>query len=150
LTKIKATLARELNWSVSQRSGVNSFHSNGKGFRRSKLPGTRVISQEQLTAEQRQHVQQFCQASPDLALAYALSQDFISLLTQQKAEELSDWFRRAKQSQVAELMSLAKSMQQDSSAIAAACSLPWSQRASRRAGESSQMCEKANVWESSI
>jgi transposase len=86
-----------------------------------------VISQEQLTAEQRQHIQQFCQASPDLALAYALSQDFISLLTQQKAEELSNWFRRAKQSQIAELMSLAKSMQQDSSAIAAACSLPWSQ-----------------------
>jgi hypothetical protein len=70
-----------------------------------------------LTAEQRQHVQQFCQASPDLALAYALSQDFISLLTQQKAEELSDWFRRAKQSQVAELISLAKSMQQDSTLI---------------------------------
>jgi hypothetical protein len=37
-----------------------------------------------------------CQACPDLALAYALSQDFISLLTQQKAEELSDWFRRVK------------------------------------------------------
>ena len=49
------------------------------------------------------------------------------MLTQQKAEELSDWFRRAKQSHVAELISLAKSMQQDSSAIAAACSLPWNQ-----------------------
>jgi len=39
-----------------------------------------------------------CQACPDLALAYSLSQERNEILTQQKAEELSDWFRRVKQS----------------------------------------------------
>jgi transposase len=86
-----------------------------------------VIDKEQLTAEQCRHIEQFCQASPELALAYELSQDFLHILTQQKADELSNWFRRAKESHIAELKSLAKSMQQDALAIAAACSLPWSQ-----------------------
>ncbi len=86
-----------------------------------------VMSKDHLTAEQRRHTEEFCQSSPDLALAYELSQDFLHILTHQQANELNNWFRRAKQSHVAELISLAKSMQQDASAISAACSLPWSQ-----------------------
>ena len=86
-----------------------------------------VMSKDQLSTEQRRHVEQFCQASPDLALAYELSQDFIDILAQQKADKLDNWFKRAKQSHVTELISLAKSMQQDASAIVAACSLPWNQ-----------------------
>jgi transposase len=139
--KHKATLAHELNSNGSRPSGGrillfpilgplkqwSRLHSSGKAFRRSKPPGTRVMNKEPLTAEQRQYVEQFCQASPDLALAYELSQDFIKTLAQQKADELSNWFKRARQSHVTELMSLAKSMQQDASAIATACSLPWSQ-----------------------
>jgi transposase len=86
-----------------------------------------VKSRDQLTPQQRRQTEEFCQASPDLALAYELSQDFLQILTHHKANELSNWFRRAKQSHVAELISLAKSMQQDASAIACACSLPWNQ-----------------------
>jgi len=86
-----------------------------------------VMNKEQLTPEQCRYVEEFCQASPDLALAYTLSQDFIDILAHQKADELSNWFRRAKESHLAELKSLAKSMQQDGAAILAACSLPWSQ-----------------------
>lgn len=68
-----------------------------------------------------------CQASQDLALAYELSQDFARILKEQKAHELNDWLRRARNCQVIELRSLAKSMQQDYAAIFAACSQPWSQ-----------------------
>lgn len=68
-----------------------------------------------------------CQASQDLALAYELSQDFIGILKEQKAHELNDWLRRARNCRVAELRSIAKSMQQDYTAIFAACSQPWSQ-----------------------
>ena len=87
----------------------------------------RVKSRDQLTAQQRRYTEEFCQASPDLALAYELSQDFLHILTHHASDELSNWFQRAKQSHIAELISLAKSMQQDASAVAAACSLPWNQ-----------------------
>src|SRR2546430_10094635 len=108
--KHKATLAHGLNSNGSRPSGGrillfpilgplkqrSRLRSNGKEFRRSKPPGTRVMNQEQLTAEQRQYVEQFCQASPDLALAYELSQEFMKILAQKKADELSNWFKDRK------------------------------------------------------
>jgi transposase len=67
-----------------------------------------------------------CQASEELSIAYALSQDFVGLLKERKAQALKDWLRRAKGSTIAEVKSVAKSMQQDYAAIYAACSQPWS------------------------
>jgi transposase len=86
-----------------------------------------VLAKERLTTEQQQEIEGMCQASHDLALAYELSQDFIGILKEQKAHELNDWLRRARNCQVTELRSIAKSMQQDYAAIFAACSQPWSQ-----------------------
>ena len=85
------------------------------------------MSKERLTAEQCQQIESMNQSSPDLALAYDLSQDFLRILRERKAGELPDWFRRAEESQLTELRSLAKGMQQDSAAIATACTLPWNQ-----------------------
>lgn len=86
-----------------------------------------VMNKERLTAEQQRYLEHVCQVSPDLALAYELSQDFLHLFREQKAEGLNTWLRQAKESRVAEIRSLAKSMQQDYAAVAAACSLPWNQ-----------------------
>ncbi len=85
------------------------------------------MSEERLTAEQRRYLAHLCQVSPELALAYELSQDFLQILAERKASELTQWLERAKESRIAELRSLAKSMQQDRAAITAACSLPWNQ-----------------------
>ena len=82
---------------------------------------------KKLTATQQRQLEQMCQASEDLSTAYELSQDFLSILRERKAQNLKDWIRAAKSSHVTELKSFAKSVQQDYEAISAACSLPWSQ-----------------------
>ena len=86
-----------------------------------------VLSKEKLTATQQRQLEQMCQASQDLSSAYELSQDFLGMLRERRAQDLKDWIRAAKSSQVTELTSFAKSVQQDYAAISAACSLPWSQ-----------------------
>ncbi len=86
-----------------------------------------VLPKEKLTATQQRQLEEMCQASEDLSTAYELSQDFLSILRERKAQNLNDWIRAAKSSHVTELTSFAKSVQQDYSAISAACSLPWSQ-----------------------
>jgi len=86
-----------------------------------------VLSKEKLTATQQRQLEQICQASEDLSSAYELSQDFLGMLRERRAQDLKDWIRAAKSSQVTELTRFAKSVQQDYAAISAACSLPWSQ-----------------------
>src|SRR5438067_1013464 len=68
-----------------------------------------------------------CQASEELSRAYELSQDFLGLLKERKAHQLKEWISAATSSPIAELKGFAKSVQQDYSAVSAACSLPWSQ-----------------------
>jgi transposase len=86
-----------------------------------------VLPKEKLTAQQQRQLNQMCQASEELSTAYALSREFLGLLKERRAYELKDWIREAKNSEVTELKSFAKSVQQDYAAIYAACSLPWSQ-----------------------
>jgi len=86
-----------------------------------------VLSKEKLTAQQQQQVEQMCQASEELSLAYELSQDFIGMLKERKLQALQDWLGRAKSSTISELKSIAKGRQQDYAAIEAACSQSWSQ-----------------------
>lgn len=86
-----------------------------------------VIDQVQLTVEQQGQVEQCSQASEELARAYRLCQRFAEILRERKAEDLMEWLRCARASQIPELQGLAKSMQQDYRAIYAACSQPWSQ-----------------------
>ncbi len=86
-----------------------------------------VLPKEKLTPDQQRQLDQMCQGSRDLSTAYELSQDFLGMLKERRAQELKGWIRAAKSSQVTELKSFAKSVQQDDAAISAACSLPWSQ-----------------------
>jgi transposase len=86
-----------------------------------------VLLKEKLTAAHQRQVEQMCQASEELSVAYELSQEFVELFKGRKAPALQDWLRRAKESQISELGSLAKSLQQDSAAVEAACSQPWNQ-----------------------
>jgi transposase len=86
-----------------------------------------VLPQEKLTANQQRQLEQMCQGSRELSTAYELSQDFLGILRERRAQDLKEWIKAAKSSQVTELKRFAKSVQQDYEAISAACSLPWSQ-----------------------
>jgi transposase len=86
-----------------------------------------VLPKEKLTPAKLRQLEQMCQGSRDLSTAYELSQDFLGMLRERRAQDLKDWIRAAKSSQVTELKRFAKSVQQDYAAIYAACSLPWSQ-----------------------
>jgi transposase len=84
-----------------------------------------VLPKEKLTPTQQRQLEQICQASEDLFSAYELSQAFLSILRDRRAQDLKEWITAAKISHVAELKRFAKSVQQDYSAISAACALPW-------------------------
>ncbi len=86
-----------------------------------------MLPKEKLTAQQQRQLEHMCQGSRDLSSAYGLSQDFLGILRERRAQDLMAWIKAAKGSQVTELISFAKSVQQDYAAIYAACSLPWSQ-----------------------
>ena len=86
-----------------------------------------VLPKEKLTPAQQRQLEQMCHGSRELSSAYELSQDFLGMLRERRAQDLKDWIKAAKSSHVTELKSFAKSVQQDYSAIYAACSLPWSQ-----------------------
>lgn len=85
-----------------------------------------ILPPEQLTVVQRQQVEQICQSSSELRAAYLLSQEFVMLLKERQAETLDEWLKRAKESQVTELLSFVNGIHRDYAAVRAACSLPWS------------------------
>lgn len=85
-----------------------------------------ILPPEKLTARQKQRLEQMCQASSDLFIAYHLSQDFVTLLKERQAETLNEWLKCAKASRVAELARFAHGMYRDYAAVYAACSRPES------------------------
>ena len=86
-----------------------------------------VLPPEKLSAHQQRQLEQMCQVSEELSTAYELSQAFLSILKERRAQALKEWIKAATSSHIPELKSFAKSVQQDYAAISAACSLPWSQ-----------------------
>lgn len=80
---------------------------------------------EKLTATKLHHLEQLCQHE-DLKLASTLAQEFRQMLKERQAEQLPDWLKRAKASQIPELKSFALGISRDYAAVSAAFSLPWS------------------------
>jgi transposase len=58
--------------------------------------------------------------------AYHLSQAFVSMLAEQRAQDLDDWLLQAKQSGVRELKSFAQGIRRDYAAVKAAFASKWS------------------------
>ncbi len=85
-----------------------------------------ILPPEKLTVVQRQQLEQLCQASDELCTLYLLSQEFVTMLKQRRAEALDEWLRQAKESHVAELKSFANGILRDYAAVYAACSRPES------------------------
>src|SRR6266536_3096810 len=85
-----------------------------------------ILPPEKLTAKQKQQLEQMCQASSDIFIAYHVSQDFVTLLKERQAETLNEWLKCAKASRVAELARLVNGIYRDYAAVYAACSRPES------------------------
>jgi transposase len=85
-----------------------------------------ILPSEKQTAVQQQQIEHICQGSEELRSVYLLSQEFMMLLRERQAEALDSWLKRAKESQVTELISFVNGISRDYAAVRAACSLPWS------------------------
>jgi transposase len=85
-----------------------------------------VCQQAKLDEKQRQHVEQIRAAHCDLDTAYQLSQAFVTMLTEHRAQDLDDWLIQAKQSGIRELKSFAQGIRRDYAAVRAAFTSPWS------------------------
>jgi len=85
-----------------------------------------MLPPEKQTAVQQQQVEYICQASEELRTAYLLSQEFVALLKERQVEALDGWLKRAKKSQVTELLSFVNGISRDYAAVRAAFSLAFS------------------------
>jgi len=79
-----------------------------------------------LDEQQRSLVERLRTAHPDLETAYHLSQAFVSMLAEHRAQDLDDWLLQAKQSGVRELKSFAQGIRRDYAAVKAAFASKWS------------------------
>jgi transposase len=85
-----------------------------------------VCQSAKLDEKQRKFVEQIRMAHPDLDIAYQLSQTFVLMLTEHRAQDLDDWLLQAKQSGIRELKSFAQGIRHDYAAVKAAFSSEWS------------------------
>jgi hypothetical protein len=85
-----------------------------------------VCRPQKLTERQRQQLAIVCQAGSDFQDVYALAQEFVTMVTQHKAEGFEAWLQRAEHSGIASLKGLAKGLRRDAAAVTAALTLPWS------------------------
>jgi len=77
-----------------------------------------------LEGKQRQQVEQIRAAHSDLDSAYALTQEFVSMLAEHRDMDLDGWLARGKHSGIKELKSFAHGIQRDYAAVRAAFTRP--------------------------
>lgn len=82
---------------------------------------------EELNETEQAYRQALCQASPPIALAQGLADDFARLVRTHAAADLNDWLLAARRSRIPELVSFASGILRDFAAVAAALTLPQSQ-----------------------
>lgn len=79
-----------------------------------------------LDEKQRQQVEQIRAAHGDLNSAYALTQEFVSMLAEHRDMDLDGWLAGAKHSGIKELKSFAHGIQRDYAAVRATFTSEWS------------------------
>jgi transposase len=85
-----------------------------------------VCQPAKLDEKQCQHVEQIRAAHRDLDTAYQLSQAFVTMLAEHRAQDLDGWLIQAKQSGIRELKSFAQGIRRDYAAVRAAFTSEWS------------------------
>ena len=85
-----------------------------------------VCKPADLKLEQKAALEQMCQASSEISVAYDLAQGFANMVREHKAEPLTTWLENAKNCCLNELHSFANGIQRDLAAVTAGLSSPWS------------------------
>jgi len=86
-----------------------------------------VCQPDELDRTQQNELALIRQVSPSAETAYRLAQGFMQMIREHTGEQLDTWLSSAEASQVPELKSFAKGVQQDKAAVFAGLTLPWSQ-----------------------
>ncbi|GLV55838.1 hypothetical protein KDH_26820 [Dictyobacter sp. S3.2.2.5] len=81
---------------------------------------------EKLDEQDRRYVSQLREAHPDLEKVYQLAQKFVSMLSEQRGEDLDEWLATAEQSDIAELKRFVSGVRRDYVAVHAAFFSKWS------------------------
>ncbi len=85
------------------------------------------VSQKNTLDEKHQKlVEQIRAAHDDLDRAYALTQEFVSMLAEHRDKDLDDWLAQAKHRGIKELKSFANGIQRDYAAVRASFTSQWS------------------------
>jgi transposase len=85
-----------------------------------------VRQPEELDQTQQAELALIRQASPSAETAYCLAQAFMQMIRERTGHQLDAWLIEAEASQLPELQSFARGIQQDKSAVLAGLTLPWS------------------------
>ena len=104
-----------------------------------------VCQPDRLDEKQRRQVEQIRAAHHDLDSAYQLSQAFVSMLAEHRAQDLDGWLIQARQSGIRELKSFAQGIRRDYAAVRAAFTSRLLSRAGRSASELLETAETAHV-----
>jgi transposase len=85
-----------------------------------------VKPKEKLTEDDKRALERMKEADEKVAQAYTLSQRFTGMVRERQPEALLPWLEDAGKSRISALVSFAKGIKQDLSAVTNALSLPWS------------------------
>jgi len=78
------------------------------------------------TPENTHHLEQLCQASPELALAHQLATSFRIMINEHQHDQLDTWLQQAGHCPLAEFQAFAESLSRDKAAVAMALQSSWS------------------------
>jgi transposase len=84
-----------------------------------------VCHQDHLTERQQNQVETVCLADLDFQQLYALTQNFVTIMTQQKADDFEAWLQRTECCLFPALKGFVKGLQQDYAAVSAAVTPLW-------------------------
>jgi transposase len=112
--------------SVSASSALPPKPSPKRRMSPSRASWLCMCQSDKLDEQQRKLVAQLRAAHPDLETAYQLSQAFVSMLSEHRAQDLDDWLLQARQSGISELKSFAQGIRRDYAAVKAAFTSKWS------------------------
>jgi len=85
-----------------------------------------VLNPDDLSSEDAAYLEALCQASDRIAVAYALAQRFVAMVTNRQVDALDTWLADAQESSVSRLKTFAEGLRKDYDAIRAALEFPWS------------------------
>ena len=83
------------------------------------------MNPDALSSEDAAYLEALCQAAERIAVAYALAQRFVAMVTTRQVDALDTWLADAQESSVSRLKTFAEGLRKDYDAIRAALEEQW-------------------------